>query len=301
MTVLSTNYERVDTLTHISDQIYPILEMHNGSETRARQILRVGIASIAIALRDGETPEYTGERFNRHLAHELRDVDYGAYEPYRTQAEALPAITIPQELADLINDYADTLRSTELADLSQEPDAIHALHLSALAVPYARAHYSQLKSGLVGVYAPTHDLPEAISGDIQTFDITDQKRKLKDKKTHHAINTLWSRYGKHWPEFIELIEAYEGIVNAEAAFVKTLDKNDPGYTHFRNSAHALKTRHGIRSAEHFYTRVNENTLRTLSYASQFALILEDKDVLNERIAAHFAEKEKSSPLGVTRI
>ncbi len=73
---------------------------------------------------------------------------------------------------------------------------------------------------------------------------------------------------------------------AEKTFhVRTMDKNDPGYTHFRNDAYALKTRHHVTSAEAFYERANANTLRTLDYASRFALVLEDKDILNERIAA----------------
>ena len=283
---LNTNYERVDALTHVSDQLYPILEEPVNGETRARRTMRLRIGTMAIAMRDGATPEEAGTLFDRHLAYVLRNVDYDVYDTYRTPAEKLPDITVPEDLANLINQYSDTLRRTYLSDSStRESDAIHALHLTALAVPYARAHYPDLLMGRVGAYGPVHDFPEGITGDVPTFKISENGRRLKDLATENAIRYLWSHYGTEWPELIELIEAYESMSDREAAFVKTDDKNQPGYTHLRNDAYALRVVHDVQSVEEFYVQAEANTFQTLLYASQFTLALEDKDVLNERIAA----------------
>lgn len=286
MTAPNTRYERVDALTHISDQLYPIFEEQVNGEMRARRIVRLGLTHIAYALDDGMAPGQAGMQFDQYLAHELRDVDYGAYEAYRTPALVPPTVITPPDIATLANNYSDTLRGTYLADCMQrEPDSIHALHLTALAVPYARAHYPQLDAGKIALYSLLHDLPEAYAGDTETFNISPEGLKQKQKGDATAVAQLRHDHGDKWARLVDVIDSYESLEDKEAAFTKTKDKNDPGYTHFRNSAYALKHRHGVQSAEEFYHRAHINTLRTLGYASQFALVLEDKEVLNERIAA----------------
>lgn len=285
MMKLNTNYERVDALTHISDQVTPILLEHVAGELRARRIVRVGIAGVALAMRDGETMSQAGERFDRHLAYELRNTDYGHYEAFRTPAERLPDFAIPPEIAYIANKYSDTLRGTYLADnTSREPDAVHVLHLTALAVPYARAHYPQLNSGKVAAFGLHHDLPEAYADDTPTWNISPEGMERKKREEADAIARLHSEYDAEWPGLMEIVEQYEALVDTESAFVKTMDKNDPGYTHFRNDAYGLRVHHGVQSVERFRRQAAINTFRTLGYASQFALVLEDKDVLNERIA-----------------
>ena len=292
MTTPNTNYERVNALTHISDQIYPLLEQKVLGEIRARRIMRLGITTVAVALRSGSTRTRAGELFDIDLSHSLRHVDYGDYKPYRSTdrpprrtARLLQRIVAPQrDLNHLANRYADIERGTLLANLTSEPDSIHAIHLAALATPYARAHYPDLQPGKVALYSLVHDLPEAYVGDTPTFNITDDELETKKQAEAHALKALHRDFGNKWPGLIDALDDYESLADDEAAFVKTMDKNDPGYTHFRNSAHALKTLHHTTSVEAFYERANINTLRTLGYASRFALVLKDKDVLNERIA-----------------
>lgn len=286
MTAPNTRHERVDALTNISDQLYPILEQQVDGEMRARRIVRLGLTYIAYALNEGMTPSHAGTQFDQYFAYELRDVDYGAYNAYRTPAIVPPAVVTPSDIANLANRYSDTLRGTYLADCThREPDSIHALHLAALAVPYARAHYPQLDAGKIALYSLLHDLPEAYAGDTETFNISPEGLRQKQKGDATAVAQLRRDHGNKWAPLVDVIDRYESLDDDEAAFTKTKDKNDPGYTHFRNSAYALKYRHGVQSAEEFYHRAHINTLRTLGYASQFALILEDKEVLTERIAA----------------
>ena len=64
-----------------------------------------------------------------------------------------------------------------------------------------------------------------------------------------------------------------------------MDKNDPGYTHFRNGAHALRTRYSMSSIAEFRAQADKNTLCTLDYASRFPLVLQDKEITNDHIAA----------------
>lgn len=284
MTTLNTSSERIDALTYVSDQIYPILEQDYKGETRARQIMRLGIASVAIALRRGDTPSEAGAQFDGQLAYELRDVDYGAYMPHRTVPKKLSRIVVPHDIRSLADLYSDTLRGTLLADYSPEPDSIHALHLAALAVPYARAHYPDLESGKVALYSLIHDLPEAYAGDTPTFKISQEELKQKQQKESQAIEILKRGYEDKWYRLIETVELYEALADDEAKFVKSIDKNDPGYTHFRNGAYALRVHHNMNSRAEFKAQSHTNLERTLSYVSQFPHVLTDRLELTDRIS-----------------
>lgn len=284
MTTPNTSHERVDALLYISNQVYPILEQHVGNEIRARHMLRVGLSRIAATLGDGASFSQAGATFDSYLAHELRKVDYGRYESYRTLSKSLSIIDIPDELSQLANDYSDTLRGTQLTNHAQESDSIHALHLSALAIPYARAHYPMLDSGKVALYCFIHDLTEAITGDIPTFNISSADLAQKEQNEARALETLRIRYGSKWPRLIDAIEAYESLADDEAMFVKSMDKNDPCYTHYRNRGHALRTLHGVKSAAAYKEQTRANIQRTLSYANKFPLVIEDKYELTDRIA-----------------
>lgn len=286
MALPNTRAERIDALMAISEQIYPILEQNIGIEIRARKIVRRSFALVATALHTGSTPSQAGALFEGYLAHELRTVDYGLYARYCAPAQQPSRITVPAAIAELANRYADVLRSTMLADHSFEPDAIHALHLAALAVPYARAHYPELDAHKVALYCLIHDLPEAYVGDTPTFNISDAKLEAKRQAEAEALATFQRDYGDEWPELVRLVHDYEDLVDDEAAFVKSMDKNDPGYTHFRNNAHALKTQHNMKSAKQFKAQADSNIERTLPYASRFHLVLDDKYELTERIATY---------------
>ena len=284
MTAPSTSHERVEALLYISDQIYPILERSASNEINARYITRIGIGTIATALRSGASFSQAGAQLDSYLAYELRKIDYGRYESYRTLPNSPAIIDTPVELAQLANDYSDTLRGTQLTNHTQEPDSIHALHLAALAVPYARAHYPMLDSGKIALYCFIHDLTEAITGDIPTFNISNADLAQKEQNEARALETLRNRYGDEWPRLIDAVEAYESLADAEAAFVKSMDKNDPCYTHYRNHGHALRTLHGVKSAAAYKKQTRANIQRTLSYADKFPLVVEDKYELTGRIA-----------------
>lgn len=284
MTIPNTSRARVDTLLFISNQIYPLLQQLVDDEINARHILRIGLGNIAAALGSGASFSQAGTEFDCYLAYELRTINYGRYEPYRTPPQNLPMVDTPAELVQLADDYSDTLRGTQLIDHSQEPDSIHALHLTALAVPYARAHYPALDSGKVALYSFLHDMTEAITGDVPTFNISDADLAQKKLNEAHALETLRMRYGSKWPRLIDVIDAYESLADVEAAFVKSMDKNDPCYTHYRNHAHALRTLHGVKNASAYKQQTHANIQRTVSYASKFPLIIEDKYELTSRIA-----------------
>lgn len=281
---------RVDALIHLSDQVYPILEQKIEGEMRARRILRLGIASVAISLNEGATVSQAGRSFDDMLAYELRTVDFGAFTErgeYVRQLDKPPKVIVPLSLGRLANRYGDVERETMLEDATLEPDSVHALHLASWAVPFAQKFYPELDSHKVSLYSLIHDLPEAYAGDVSTFDIDEEglaKKKLNEEK---ALKHIERVYGNRWPGLLRVAEQYEALADDEAAYVKTADKNEPGFVHRANNAATLRSLHGIENRRQFYISSNVIEKRIAMYGSNYPLLIDDRRELNRRVAKLF--------------
>ncbi len=263
----NTSIERVDQLILRSDAIYGAIDPEFDGEPRAKRILRVGINTLALSLRRGESVERAGARL-------LTLPNVFA----RTKAPL-------DELSDM---YADIRRATHDRDGNLETDARHAIHLMKLAVPYAREFYPELDQGRIAAYALIHDIIEAYAGDVPSLVMTAEQEQQKQLDEAQALIRLHEEYGEEWPEFIALIESYEALDTPEACFVKTFDKLDPGFTHFYSHGAQLKSHYGL-SEDSFYVAIDKATQRMQRYSGEYGQLMEDRDELTRRVA-HVAFK-----------
>lgn len=259
---LNTSPERVDTLISQSSHIYDTIDPLFDGEPRYRRMLRIGVNATAISLRHSEGIDTVGTRLF-HLPSES------------------PNQTGP--LDTLADAYADIRRATLDRNNENESDARHAIHLLKLSHPYAKEMYPHLNTGKIAAYALVHDIIEAYAGDVASLGMTAEQETQKHLNEAGALITLRQEYGEAWPEFVELIEAYETLVDSEARFVKTFDKLDPGFTQFHNNGIQLKNFYGLSEAS-FFQAIEQTTKRMDAYSGEFPELMQDREELVRRVA-----------------
>jgi len=295
MTMPNTN-ERVDGLMQLSDRVYPIIDQLVDGETSARRILRVGIATTALALHEQASPTQAGNLFHGQLLAGLslgglstKDTTYNHWPRYQQTTQALEVphyLDTTTAFDTLSNNYADILRATKNAAHELETDATHAIHLASLALPYAAEFYPKLNQGKIALYCLLHDILEAYTGDVATLSISAKGLKTKQDNEALAFIQFKKDYSVEWPEFVAVVHDYENLADSEATFVKSFDKLDPGFTHFANHGEQLLNRFSFTSAKSFMSEAEVTVRRMAPYAKPFAKVIEDRHTLHKRIAAH---------------
>lgn len=267
---------RAAQLSAYSDRVYTAIDQHIAGETRARRLLRVGVQAVAYNLQHTSIDQ-AGMQFNRLLHGQLvaggcLTSDTKPWPQYQQLVESLPSqqpTPWHPELDNFSVRYADVLRGTIDREGNYESDASHAVHLAALAVPYATTYYSDLNPHKVGVYALLHDAPEAYAGDTRTLGADEATLLRKATMEAEAMRKIEYLFGGEFPQFVSTIEAYEALADDEARYVKTFDKLDPKFTYAYSGGLAL-----VRDYRYTYSRFRQETLaqrRKLrgSYGSQF--------------------------------
>lgn len=259
--ILNTSPQRVDRLVEQSSAIYDTIDPVFDGEPRYRRMLREGINATAITLREGKGIEVAG-------AHLLQ------------LPHVLPAQTGP--LDTLADAYSDIRRATLDRDNTPESDARHAIHLMKLATQYAQENYPSLSPNKIAVYALIHDIIEVYAGDVASLGMNAEQEAQKYLDEGQALVTLRKEYGTEWPQLVELVEAYEDLVDPEAKLTKIVDKLDPSLTHLENKGRALKTRYGF-NAQEFTAASSETAHRMKPYSADYPKLVDDRAELIKRI------------------
>lgn len=259
---LNTSPERVDRLIEQSSAIYDTIDVVFDGEPRYRRMLRLGINATAIALREGETIDMVGARLLQ-----LPDDSPAQSGPLDALADA----------------YADVHRATLDREGNPESDARHAMHLLKLSASYAQEHYPELNASKIAIYALIHDIIEAYAGDVASLGMSAEQETQKNADEAKALMTLRQEYGGEWPEFVELIESYEALADAEARFIKTIDKLDPSFTQFDNEGIQLIKFYNL-TKEAFLYAMEQTAKRMEAYASDFPKLVQDRKELAHRVA-----------------
>jgi putative hydrolase of HD superfamily len=121
----------------------------------------------------------------------------------------------------------DTLRNTRTATGRQESTAEHSWRLALMGLILAPEGLDRLK---IVALCLTHDLPEAIGGDIPAAHLPDKAAKTATERADLAA-LLAPAPDAVRAEITVLWEEYEAAVTPEARFVKALDKLETVMAH----------------------------------------------------------------------
>lgn len=202
----------------------------------------------------------------------------------------------PESKRDLVNGSLDTLlfigdlsvrfaeveRAPRYPDGSRESDVEHSFHLGLSAIELASEHYPELDVGLVAQFSYVHDLPELHTGDIRTFDISDDDRLKKQIAEEDAIEKLLADL----PTYVaDLLKRYEEQVEPEARFVRLVDKLMPGVINIvASEASTFFEDYGRETIEQHREKVANKSRLLASMFPEFPIILDLHLELVEAVA-----------------
>jgi 5'-deoxynucleotidase YfbR-like HD superfamily hydrolase len=150
-------------------------------------------------------------------------------------------------LAALALRLGQVQRATRHPDGARESDTTHTvmLALSAAWLVENVDAFQGLNLEKVLYYAIVHDLPEALTGDINTLrGLSPEERRAKEYAEARAAADI-----KHQcPELAPWLAAYESGADEEARFVRYLDKIMPKLTHVLDGGLGLRLQ-GVQSSE----------------------------------------------------
>ncbi len=288
-----TAEERLDASITYSDKVYRAIDEVINGESRARSIIRLGLAVVSRELEDSYGDGMiAGDYVHALLWDNLRsggitEDDVSFWPQYKNILRDLPrsplSVIDDLELDTLSSRYADVPRITLTNDGSLETDGRHVVHLMALALPYAAEFFPDLDQSKIAIYCLIHDILEVYSGDVNTLGAPEEQLAAKNDKEHQSLLRIKAEIGQRYPRLIQMINDYENLADDEAKFVKTFDKLDPGFTHLYSDGRVITERIGITSEGQYHESVDAITQRMLSYARNFPQLLDDRVALTKRV------------------
>ncbi len=123
----------------------------------------------------------------------------------------------------------------------------HSHMLSKVAYALACDLYPRLDRGKIVLYATLHDDVEAYVGDTPTDQITDKGREEKKLREQHGMERLVEEWTPIVPEYAVHVSLYEAQEDAEARFVRVVDKIMTLLIHIPNDGAELKKNWTFRS------------------------------------------------------
>ena len=145
------------------------------------------------------------------------------------------------DIGKMILTFAQVNRVTLHEDgVTPESDTDHTVMVAICACALASKLYPHLDIGKVSQFAIIHDLVEVYAGDTNTFNISDEGRKEKEKREAHAYERIKTEFDTVYPWIAHTIEEYESLRSDEAQFVKMVDKVMTKLTHRINQGAYLQ-------------------------------------------------------------
>jgi len=143
------------------------------------------------------------------------------------------------ELSKLLGDFGQIERVTRLPDGRPESDSHHSFSLALISFELAMQFAPELDSKKILLYSLVHDLPELVTGDINTLTATPEALALKLQQDKVAIKKV-KRVFRNTPSILDAIEAYELKEDEESLFVYWIDKMTTIPTHFYDNGKNLR-------------------------------------------------------------
>ncbi len=281
-TSISSRKKRVDELIQLSDRVYDTID----HDDRAQHILSLGIHAAA------QTLERTfGFRAGGDAAHSmlvsglhngrltLNDPVYDNFRAYKKITRDLPLAalnSLDPQLDNFSKQYGKVERKTVTHTGEAEPNARHAVHLAALALPYAATYYSDLDQSKIALYTLIHDGPERYVGDVPTLGISEEALREKEKQEAYALELFRQEFHAIYPKLVQVVDQYEHRLDDEARFVKTFDKLDPHFVHLYTHGTILLDHYGLHGEQQFIHDMDKESARIRQYGLEFHTVTDDR-------------------------
>jgi putative hydrolase of HD superfamily len=173
-----------------------------------------------------------------------------------------------------------------------ETDTDHTVMLGVLACAFAAMYLPRLDLGKVAQYALMHDMVEAYAGDTPTLSITPSQRADKYLREGRALERIQAEFHDQFPWVTNTIVNYETQLDAEARFVKGLDKLMPKITHILNEGVTLH-REGM-SEKDLTRRYATQAAELHRYAADFPELFKLRGQLLDMVYEAVYPKERVS-------
>jgi 5'-deoxynucleotidase YfbR-like HD superfamily hydrolase len=94
------------------------------------------------------------------------------------------------ELSKILGEFGQIKRATLLPNSEFETDSHHSFSLALIAFELASQYAPELEIKKILLYALVHDLPELVTGDVQTLTATSDELDIKAQVDAHAITKI---------------------------------------------------------------------------------------------------------------
>ncbi len=180
-----------------------------------------------------------------------------------------------------------------------ESDTDHTVMLGLVACAFAaRFPVLNLDLGLVAQFALVHDVVEVYAGDTPTLRINDDQRASKAEREEAALARIRDEFTA-LPWLAAMIGRYEERTEAEARYVKALDKLLPKITHILNGGKTLRDQ-GF-TPDELRARYDQQMDELLVYAADFPALFHLRILLLDHVyeTVQLAAAGSVSPKGET--
>lgn len=143
------------------------------------------------------------------------------------------------ELSRLLGEFGQIKRAAKLPNGEHETDSHHSFSLALIAFELAAQFAPELDHKKILLYSLVHDLPELVTGDINTLQSSQEELLKKAKQDLEALEKTKSIL-EFSPNIIDALEAYESKADQEALFVYWIDKMIVIPPHFFDKGENLK-------------------------------------------------------------
>lgn len=170
-------------------------------------------------------------------------------------------------------------RAPRYTDGSRETDVEHSFHLALSATELAATYYPELDIGLVSQFSLVHDLPEIHTGDVWTFDISNEDLAKKKELENEAVKRL---VGELPPHTASLLVRYEDQIEIEARFVRLVDKLLPSIINIvASEANTFQDDYDIQTLDELDQKMSKRTKRVKQMFPEFTFIHLVHELLNQ--------------------
>lgn len=283
--------KRVDDIIALSDAIYTALRPTEHDPNPSQRLLNESMQMTVQALGRHGNVEITGLAFYTFIKTELDKLGVRpeVYKPWHipeiAELKISPDANRYSAIDELTLLYGSIERGTRALNGAKETNAMHVIHLAAVAIPYAQTIYPELPIGKTALDILIHDLPEAYAGDTVTLNIGAAEEAQKRYKEEQAIEKLQHKFGTQHPLLLDTLLEYEKLATPHTRLVKTFDKLDPSFSHLCNKGFALVHDHHIASSAEFRQAIQKTEQRMQAYCQEFPEVMTDRTELLDRIIA----------------